>query len=150
MAMIFNWPDRCPSCETTKFFPFKPNPKDREDRPMDHEQWFACENCEAQWREILVPSTRFPCWIVSSPAGWFAPSAILARRLEHVKKLLSVKEGQYVICRLEEALERGDKQVLPAAKEPEEPVEGLWTPNSKTEDPEKSNNPESSGPSPAS
>lgn len=129
--IVFNYPDRCPSCSSENIIPAMVDPGSAGEIPKG-QQPFMCQDCDVMWSEKLITSRAWSCQIAILRDAWMLPKGVLVdHRIEdprvQVRTLLGLPgDIDHVVMPLQKVLDDGHEQVEIVKKG----VRKLWTPPS--------------------
>ena len=125
--IVFNFPDRCPSCASTEIIPAMV--ESDKDVP-EGQQPFLCKNCNVMWSEKLITTKDWTCMVAILEAAWMLPKGILvdhriADPAKAARKLLGLPEGaNHIVVTLQKVLDDGNEQTALTKKG----AKKLWIP----------------------
>jgi hypothetical protein len=113
--IVYNYPDRCPSCQSEDLIPAMLDPGGGVEIPKD-QQPFVCNACNVMWSETLITSKNWACYIALIPQAWMLPKGILVNTktpqpIAAARKLLGIpEEVNHVVIPLQKVLDDGNEQ----------------------------------------
>ena len=113
--IVFNYPDRCPSCQSDDIAPAMVDPGGGVELPKD-QQPFLCNACNVMWSEKLITSRDWGCYVALIPQAWMLPKGILvnnraAKPIDAARQLLGIPEDvNHVVIPLQKVLDDGNEQ----------------------------------------
>lgn len=129
--IVYNYPDRCPSCASEKIIPAMVDPGSDAKIPKG-QQPFLCQACDVMWAETLVTSKDWSCFITLIPQAWMLPKGILInttipKPMEAARRLLGIPDNvNHVVIPLQKVLDDGNEQAEIVKKG----AKKLWKPPS--------------------
>jgi len=130
-VIVYNFPDKCPSCGSEDIVPAMVDPGGGVEIPAGR-QPFMCKACNVMWSEHLVTSKDWSCFICILADAWMLPKGILVNtRLNDPRKgvraLLGIPDkGDHIVIPLQKVLDDGNEQAELIRKG----VKKIWTPPS--------------------
>ena len=129
--IVYNYPDRCPSCQSEEIIPAMIDPGSDVKIP-EGKQPFLCKSCDVMWSETLITSKDWSCQVAILGAAWMLPKGVLVdhrveKPMEQARVLLGIPEdADHVVMPIQKVLDDGQEQVELVKKG----VKKLWTPPS--------------------